>query len=36
MTHLVVLGVDNRDDDVERVLALLPALVARIRAAGPV
>jgi cysteine desulfurase len=30
------LGRDNRDDEVERVLALLPGLVARIRAAGPV
>jgi cysteine desulfurase len=30
------LGRDNRDDEVDRVLALLPALVARIRAAGPV
>ncbi len=30
------LGRDNRDEDVDRVLAVLPALVARIRAAGPV
>jgi cysteine desulfurase len=30
------LGRDNRDEDVDRVLARLPQLVARIRAAGPV
>jgi cysteine desulfurase len=30
------LGRDNRDEHVDRVLALLPGLIARIRAAGPV